>query len=365
MKKVAIFGGSFDPIHTDHVNIMKACHEKLGFEEVWIVPAYVNPFKTLSSSSVTQRLEMINIAIKGLDFIRLETFEVRKHERSYTYDTVCHFQKSYPDIEFSFIMGSDQLDSFENWDHFSDLIKSIDFKVFLRSDVYNKDIVEKYNLETFTFENNFLSSTKIRNLEDLNLQIKEVNDYVNNKLMFLYERVESKMDEERYFHSLNVGQEALLLAQLNNYDLNKALVAGTLHDVAKRWTIDEMKSFIAKYDKSLLSEPEPVLHSFAGAFHLKYDWLLDDQEVVDAVFKHTVGDKEMSTLDMIVFCADKISSERNYPDVEKYRALVYSDLKTGFISLLEQQYNVAVKKHGPNSIGQKLIETYSYWVKGE
>jgi nicotinate-nucleotide adenylyltransferase len=56
--------------------------------------------------------------------------------------------------------------------------------------------VAKYQLEVFDFENNYLSSTKIRNLESLDLQIKPVNDYINNNLMYLYERLETKMDEK-------------------------------------------------------------------------------------------------------------------------------------------------------------------------
>ncbi|AHI53057.1 nicotinic acid mononucleotide adenylyltransferase [Spiroplasma culicicola AES-1] len=365
MIKVALFGGSFDPIHTDHINIIKACYEKLGFDQVWIIPAYVNPFKTISSSSVNQRLEMIELAIKGLDYVKVETYEIRKFEKSYTYDTVCYMQKQYPQYSFSFIMGSDQLDNFEKWDHFQELITIINFKVFLRHQEFNQTIVQKYNLETFEFENNHLSSTKIRNLEDLNLQIKSVNDYINSKLMYLHERLESKMDEERYFHSLNVGQQALMIANLNNYDLNKALIAGTLHDVAKKWSEEELKAIIAKYDSSLLNEPKPVWHSYAGAFHIEHDWLFSDREIIDAIYKHTVGDKNMTTLDMIVFCADKISVERNYPGVEKFRSLVYSDLKSGFIALLKQQYDIAVTKHGSQNIGSKLLEAYSTWVTEE
>jgi len=364
MKKIALFGGSFDPVHTDHVNIVKTCHSYLGFDEVWIIPAYVNPFKVLSSSSVKQRLEMLKLATKSLDFVQIKTFEIRKSTKSYTYDTVRYYKKEFPDYKFSFIMGSDQLDNFEKWDHFEKLIKEIDFKVFLRNKTFNKDVIKKYNIETFEFENNFLSSTKIRNLEDLHLQIKEVNDYVNSKLMYLYERLESKVNEERYFHSLNVGREALMLANLNNYDLNKALIAGTLHDIAKQWSDEAMINALTSFDKTLLNEPKLVWHSFAGAIHIKNDWLMDDEDIFSAIFKHTVGDKKMSTLDMIVFCADKISSERKYKDVDKYRALVYSDLKTGFIELLKNQFEVAVSKHGMDSIGTRLKETYSYWVKG-
>ncbi|WP_339020388.1 nicotinate-nucleotide adenylyltransferase [Spiroplasma endosymbiont of Atherix ibis] len=365
MKRVALFGGSFDPVHTDHINIIKSCKNKLNFDEVWVVPAYINPFKVLSSSSVIQRLEMLKIATKNLNYVKIETYEISKHSSSFTYDTVKYYKAKYPNLKFSFIMGSDQLDNFEKWDQFDELIKEIDFKVFLRTKEFNQKIVKKYNLEIFEFENNYLSSKKIRNLEDLNLQIKEINDYVNNQLMYLYERLESKMDEKRYFHSLNVGQMALELAILNNVDLQKALLAGTLHDIAKRWSEKEMKECLLKNNKELLKEPEPVWHSFVGAYHLKNDWLLDDQEIISAVFNHTVASKNMSILDMIIFCADKISIERQYEGVENFRSLVKADLLTGFKELLKNQYEVAIKKHSKESIGAKLIESYNYWIKEE
>ncbi|QGS52090.1 nicotinate-nucleotide adenylyltransferase [Spiroplasma tabanidicola] len=366
MKKIAIFGGSFDPIHTDHVNIIKTCKYDLGFDEVWVLPAYVNPFKTVSTSSVTQRLEMIDLAVKNLNYVKVKKFEIRKTVRSYTYDTILHYVTNYPNFDFSFIMGSDQLDNFEKWDHFSDLIKTVKFKVFIRDPEHiNNEIIKKYNLETFKFDNNFLSSTKIRNLIDIDLQIKEVNDYINKSLLYLYERLETKMEEDRYFHCLNTGQAALQLAQMNNYDLQKALIAGTLHDITKRWNDEKTIDIIKKYDQSLLKEPKPVWHSFSGAFHLKYEWLFDDEEIINAIFKHTVADKEMSVLDMIVFCADKISIERDYPGIEKIRTLVYRDLKLGFIELLKNQYEASVKKHGKENIGSKLIDSYKYWVKEE
>jgi nicotinate-nucleotide adenylyltransferase len=363
MRRIALFGGSFDPIHTDHVNIIKACRDDLHFDEVWIVPAFVNPFKNISTSSVAQRLAMIEMAIKDLPYARISQFEISKQKSSYTYDTILHFKRRYPDDQFTFIMGSDQLDNFESWNFFDELIAAIDFKIFKRSDQYNHAIATKYQLEVFDFENNYLSSTKIRNLESLDLQIKPVNDYINNNLMYLYERLETKMDEKRYYHSLNVGQMALELAQLNGVDLNKAMIAGTLHDVAKRWPVEKMRSYLAKYASDLLTEPEPIWHSFVGALHIKHDWLFDDEEIYSAIFKHTVGDKTMSPLDMIVFCADKISLERDYPGVQEFRTLVKADLRLGFKELLRNQVEVAAKKHGQDAIGSQIMTTYQHWIK--
>lgn len=364
-KKIALFGGSFDPIHTDHINIIKSCKEKLKFDEVWVIPAFVNPFKQISTSSVSQRIEMIKMATANLDYVVINEYEISKEEKSYTYNTVEQFTKNYPDYKFSFIMGSDQLDNLEKWNYFGELIKLVDFKVFLRSNNYNKNIIKKYNIQTFEFDNNYLSSTQIRSVQNLNLQIPKVNNYINNNLMYLHERLELHMDEQRYYHSLNVGQMCVELAELNNYNIAKARIAGTVHDIAKRWSDEKMNEYIKKYDPSLIKEPFPVLHSYVGAFHLKYDWLLDDEEIIQAVFNHTAGRPNMSILDMIVFCADKISYERTYDKIEEYRKLVKSDLKTGFLVLLKNQYDVAIDKHSIDNIGDRLLKTCNFYLKGD
>ncbi|WP_026389492.1 nicotinate-nucleotide adenylyltransferase [[Acholeplasma] multilocale] len=365
MAKIALFGGSFDPIHTDHVNIAKACHDKLGFDEVWLIPAYLNPFKKKQNSTILDRLSMLKIVEEQNDFIRINEFEIRNHRPTYTHETVSYILENYQEHQFAFIMGSDQLDSFENWDHFDDLIKMIDFKVFRRSEDINQEVIDKYNLEVFDFENNFLSSTNIRNLIDLNKQIPEINDYVNYNLMYIHERVEKQMEEERYLHCLNVGQMAKMLANSHGEDEEKAFIAGTLHDVTKRWDVDKAVWYLKRYMPVLLEEPTPVWHSFTGYLHLQKDWLMKDPEILQAVFNHTVGSPDMTNLDKIVFCADKVSVERDYPEVEYYRALCFKDLDQGFKELLQMQYDRAVEAHGVDSIGKMLNNTVKYWIKNE
>ncbi|AXK51243.1 nicotinate-nucleotide adenylyltransferase [Spiroplasma alleghenense] len=367
MRRIALFGGTFDPVHTDHINIAKACVENLGFDEVWMIPNYLSPFKKSTNSSIKDRLAMLEIVRQKYDFIRINEYEIRKQERSFTYETVKYlkFQPQYKDFEFSFIMGSDQLDDFENWDHFPELIKLINFKVFLRSEFYNKKIVEKYNLEVFEFNNNHLSSTKIRNLQDVYLQDPEINEYINKNLLYLNERLAQKMDEKRFQHCLNVGVMARHLAKINNLDQNKAWVAGTLHDVTKRWTQEEHFNYLKKWMPPMISEPFPVWHSFTGYLHLQKDWQIQDVEILQAVFNHTVASLEMSPLDMVVFCADKVSIERDYPGVEQLRSLVEKDLLQGFKTILKNQYDNALKKNGHDKIGSILEAAYQHWIMND
>ncbi|WP_338971227.1 nicotinate-nucleotide adenylyltransferase [Spiroplasma endosymbiont of Panorpa germanica] len=367
MRKIALFGGTFDPVHSDHINIAKACIEALGFEEVWLIPNYLNPFKKHINSSIKDRLEMLEIVRKKYSFIRINEYEIRKQSRSFTYETINYLksQPEYQGFQFSFVMGSDQLDDFEKWDHFEELIKIIDFKVFLRSPEYNKEIVDKYNLQIFEFDNNHLSSTKIRNLVDVHLQDEDVNEYINNNLLYLNDRLACKMDEKRFQHCLNVGMMAKRLAKIHNLDQQKALISGTLHDVTKRWTNEQHLTYLKKWLPPLLKEPKPVWHSFTGYLHLQKDWQIKDVEILQAVFNHTVGSLEMSPLDMVVFCADKISEERNYPGVEEIRAIVENDLVVGFKTLLKQQYEFALAKNGVENIGTMLKASYDHWVQKE
>ncbi|PTD31503.1 nicotinate-nucleotide adenylyltransferase [Mycoplasma leachii] len=362
-KKIALFGGSFDPIHTDHVNIIRTCYEKLNFDEVWLIPTYLNPFKTKQNSSIKDRLNMLDIIKNKFDYVKIYNYEIKNQKSTPTYQTVKHILKTNKNDSFSFIMGSDQLDRFEEWNNFNELIQIIDFKIFKRNENYNKTILNKYHLELFEFENNHLSSTDIRNLKHLDKQIKDINDYVNYNLMYLYERMETKMDLERYNHCLNVGKMAYELAIKWNVDPKKALIAGTLHDITKRWSKEKALSYLKTYLPQLINEPYPVWHSYTAYLHLLYDWLIDDQEILSAVFNHTVGSEKMTKLDIIVFCADKISIERNYENVEQLRELCFTDLMTGFKVLLKNQYDLAIKKHGKENIGSMLIKTVEHFLK--
>lgn len=229
-----------------------------------MIPTYLNPFKTEQNSTVEDRLAMLRILEKEHSFIKINQYEIMKTKPSYTYQTVEYIKNYYKneDFEFCFVMGSDQLDHFEEWNHFDELIKMIDFKVFKRSDDYNHEIVDKYHLEVFDFDRVGLSSTEIRHLEKLWLQIPAINDYVNYNLLYLNERVKSQMDEKRYIHSINVGVMAKELATIHGADTQKALVAGTLHDITKRWSEEKSLSYLQKWLPELEQEPYPVWHSF-------------------------------------------------------------------------------------------------------
>ncbi|WP_338982921.1 nicotinate-nucleotide adenylyltransferase [Spiroplasma endosymbiont of Othius punctulatus] len=359
-QKIAIFGGSFDPFHTDHLEIINECINTLNFDFVWVLPTFLSPFKIKVHATDKHRINMINIAIKDLKNVTLNTFEIDKKE-SNTFKTVSYFIKNNPDFDFEFIMGSDQVGSFERWYNHDELKKIIKFVVFKRNNDVDLNIVKNNGWDLREFKNKNLSSSRIRSLINIDGQIEELNQYAVDNLLFIEERL--SMTKKRFDHSINVGITAKELAlKFDKDNSNIALIAGTLHDVAKELSDSELKLLIEGIDVELLKEPKPVWHSFAGRKLLQTKWKITDNKILDAVFKHTVGSENMSTLDKIVFCADKISSERDYDGVEKFRSLVFENLDAGFKALLKQQYDVAVKKHGINNVGNQLLKTYKKYI---
>jgi len=113
--QIALFGGAFDPPHIGHQFITKTLLEKKLVDEVWYVPVKQHPFgKNMLPDEV--RLEMLQFIIpQNEPRIRIETYELEKPGISYTYETFQFLEKKYPDTYFSWVIGSDNLGSFDKW----------------------------------------------------------------------------------------------------------------------------------------------------------------------------------------------------------------------------------------------------------
>ena len=119
----AVFGGSFDPVHNGHVNLVKQIYDSVPLDEIIIMPARVSPFKQDTvPTSESQRLEMCRLAFEELPFVTVSDYEISRPEVSYTVNTIKHLREIYPDDELFFIMGSDMLLSFEKWYKFEEIL---------------------------------------------------------------------------------------------------------------------------------------------------------------------------------------------------------------------------------------------------
>jgi len=117
LKNVAIFGGTFDPIHVGHIQLALEMCEQEKIDEVWFVPARQNPFKEESDHlPVERRLAMVELAIEGISQLKLCTIEAERKGVSYTIDTVEALTKKWEgEIVFSLLIGSDSVKDFFQW----------------------------------------------------------------------------------------------------------------------------------------------------------------------------------------------------------------------------------------------------------
>lgn len=126
MSRIALFGGSFNPVHNGHVNLVKETAEKNGIDRVYVIPTFISPFKKDSTGFVADgkdRLEMCRLAFAKLPYVTVSGWELSQSEVSYSVNTVEHFRKEFPEDELFFIMGSDMLLSFDKWHKWQDILK--------------------------------------------------------------------------------------------------------------------------------------------------------------------------------------------------------------------------------------------------
>jgi len=126
--KIAIFGGSFNPIHLGHLCAAKQVLEKAKLDQIWFTPAYRNPLKPTYGISEKHRIKMIKLAIDDIPNFRLSDFEVDQ-KILFTVESVRILKKKYPKHNFYWIIGSDLVPQLEKWDDIRHLIKEIRFVI--------------------------------------------------------------------------------------------------------------------------------------------------------------------------------------------------------------------------------------------
>ncbi len=125
MKKIGIFGGTFDPPHLGHTGLAEQAMHFCGLDMIIFVPAFNPPHKPdFPISPFKDRLEMLRLALKGRDSFEISDFEARMpDEPSYTFRTMEHFAETYPDAEISLILGSDSLLQLHTWFKAEELVE--------------------------------------------------------------------------------------------------------------------------------------------------------------------------------------------------------------------------------------------------
>ena len=373
MQRIGIFGGTFDPVHVEHVQVVKCAIKELQLDKLLVMPTYQPPHKSTLPSSAEDRINMLKIALDGIDKVEISTFEIDKKGKSYTYQTVEHFKSLY-ECELFFIVGADMLIDFKTWRYPERIMAVCTLATFGREDFtpdYKAE--EEYFLKNFNksfvrlnYVGTSSSSTKIRvynwfNLDLSGLTADGVIKYIKDNNLYkgdVYcDFVASALPQKRLIHTASVVITALSKAKSLGLDADKVRISATLHDVAKYLDHTKVSGFSIEKDV-----PQPVIHAFLGAFVAKKMLGITDEEILDAIAYHTSGKANMTTLGKLIFVADMVEECRTYEGVDYLRHLFFEeDFEKCFTECLREEYiHLQNKKQ---YIYGKTLEAVEYYVK--
>lgn len=127
-KQVGLLGGNFNPIHHAHLMIAEQVGQKMGFDEVHLLPSYLPPHvdekKTIDSK---HRLAMVKLTIEDNSFLSVDMRELARKGKSYTIDTMLELTAENPDTEYYFIIGGDEVAYLPKWHRIDELVRIVNF----------------------------------------------------------------------------------------------------------------------------------------------------------------------------------------------------------------------------------------------
>ncbi|ADC50701.1 hypothetical protein BpOF4_13250 [Alkalihalophilus pseudofirmus OF4] len=176
-------------------------------------------------------------------------------------------------------------------------------------------------------------------------------------------KVKPHLTEHRYQHTLGVVETAILLAERYGADQKKAELAAIFHDYAKFRDKQEMRDLIQSTlkEKDVLGYGDELLHAPCGAYYVKEEVGISDEDVLNAIRYHTTGKPDMTLLEKVVFLADYIEPGRQFKGVAEVRELSEKDLDEAIIKSLENTITFLMKRRQP--VYPDTLNTYNQLIK--
>ena len=390
MERIGIYGGTFNPPHTGHIQAAVQAISALELTKLLVISDRIAPHKIMpgNSASPEQRLAMLRIALGDCAQVEVSDIELNREGVSYTYETILQLKEMYPDAELVLLMGTDMFLTFHTWRNPQIILENAALGVFYRGEKGEKAAIEARKAEmegqgakVTLVENDVIniSSTQLRRLLAFRCAAdflpEGVLDYIRENRLYdtrapwknlpmeqLETVVISLLNPNRVAHVLGCRDTAVALARHWGADETDAARAGILHDITKAIDGPLQLTLCGTYGKVLsdFSKRYPkTLHALTGS--LVAERIFGENEaVVAAIESHTTGKADMNLLEKIIYVADYMEPNRNFPGVEKLRKLAYTDmdaaLKLGLEMTLEH-----LKRQG-NEVSPESREALA-WLK--
>ncbi len=365
MKRIGLFGGSFDPIHKGHIDIAKEALKQLRLDEIQFIPTKHNPWKIQTNTTTENRIQMIQIALSDIPNMNINTIELNRsdNEKNYTIDTLRLLKEKNPHIQYYYIMGMDQAILFHKWKAAKEISEIVQLVTFQRGGYDQKqDNIEKYHFIVLENVPIYASSSEIRN-GHIEMLDPKVLQYITRNGLYLEGIVSIKMKEKRWKHTCSVANLAREIAEANHLNAQQAYIAGMFHDIAKEMKYDESLKIMQEHFPEYVDKPVAIWHQWVSRYVSEYEYLIEDEVVLQAIEDHTTASIHISPIGKCVYVADKLDPLRGY-DSSKQIEICKQDIHEGFRNSLIDFYEFSKKKG--RSIDECFYEIYDHFiVKGE
>ncbi|MDR3171693.1 MAG: nicotinate (nicotinamide) nucleotide adenylyltransferase [Treponema sp.] len=333
--KLAILGGSFNPVHIGHLFLAEAVLSELGYDRIILVPAYQSPFKLdAQGGSPEERMAMLAASIPGDPRITIDDSEIRRKGVSYTIDTLADIIRRYgPEGKPGLVLGDDLAQDFPTWRQARDIMNQGDIIIAHRSAV--EEAAFPYPHRWLKNEIMEISSALVRDRIRASANWRYLvpagaRHIIEDRCLYGYtpphpssisqalilqveEAARSAVSASRFLHSRNTALLSQDLCLRFGLDPKAGYLAGIAHDMCKACTEEELIT-LARQDGEEISKLErkkpSLLHARAAAILLDQRFGVHNEDILEAVRLHTTGGMDMGPLAKVVYIADKIEVSR-------------------------------------------------------
>lgn len=180
-ERVGVFGGTFNPLHTGHINLILTAKSRMNLDKIFVVPAMQNPRKAeTEGASVEHRLGMLRAGLEEYsDFVAIDEQELRRKGPSFTVETIRDYARFVPAENLYLIVGMDQLEDFDNWRDYKEILTLANLIVATRPG-HNppfavEDLPEGLRPLVADFDRQFVQLESGRNIEFLRLTDNDIS----------------------------------------------------------------------------------------------------------------------------------------------------------------------------------------------
>ena len=374
MERIGIFGGTFNPVHMGHLRAAQYARQALQLDKVLMIPAFRMPHKDIPADDPTpwQRLEMLRLATASCSGLVPCDLEVNRESISYTWETVEQVHRQYPDAKLYLLLGPDCYEKIDQWKNCQSIFSGAALAVLCRGEkdelariAATQQGLQELGAETVVLENpvTAIASSDLRRLiafgcvpEQLPEEVAQYicdhgfygcgRDYKNLSIDALEQVALSLLKPSRMAHVRGCKETAVALARKYGANETDAARAALLHDVTKALDgplqLTLCRAYGTMLDAFSANNPK-TLHALTGSLVAERIFG-ENAAVVEAIRWHTTGKKDMDLLEKIIYVADYMEPNRDFPGVETLRDLAYTDidkaLKLGLqmtLDMLRQQ----------------------------